>query len=308
MSVDVRRVLRPLITGTRPSGRSVRGWLPGSLALVLSLVLSLVAAGVAEAGSPATDSGYSATLTVPTTFPSADTTGVPAGTSLRRTGSLTVSTNGQVLSGLDIRGCVTVSASDVIIRKSRITCAGRFSIRTIGAKNLVVEDVEIDGGGVNTAAVCCSDYTLRRVEIRNIIDGPRLGDRTTVENSWIHQLVRVDGSHNDTLQTTGGSGIVIRGNRLDAYNASTDDPFNACLMIGSTTSPIVADLSYERNYCNGGNYSIGIRQDLTARNVRLQANAYGRDHRYGVVVRQDQAGIIWDQPTNIYADTRLPVL
>ena len=246
-------------------------------------------------------------LVVPTSFPTTDTTGVPAGTSLRRTGSLTLSTDGQVLSGLDIRGCVTVTARDVTIRKSRITCASRFSIRTIGAENLLVEDVEIDGSGVNTAAVCCSDYTLRRVEIRNIIDGPRLGDRTTVEASWIHHLVRVDGSHNDTLQTTGGSDITIRGNRLEAYNPTTDDPFNACLMIGSTTSPVVADLTYEQNYCNGGNYSIGIRPDLAADNVRLRANAYGRDHRYGVVARQDRPGGLWDGSTNIWAAPRLPV-
>jgi hypothetical protein len=244
----------------------------------------------------------------PSTFPGPDDTGVPTGTKLRASGSIKVTEDGTVLSGLNITGCVTVTAKNVILRKSRITCDGLYSIRTDDAVNLVVEDVEIDGRGKNSAAVCCGEYTLRRVDISNVIDGPRLGSDVVIEDSWIHHLTRQPGSHNDTLQTTGASNIVVRRNTLEAYNPVTKDPFNACLMIGSTTGPIVSNLIFERNYCNGGNYSIGVREDLNAANIRVQGNVFGRNHRYGVIARPDQRGITWDKATNLYADNRKPVV
>ncbi|MEE6309483.1 hypothetical protein V1634_21860 [Plantactinospora veratri] len=260
------------------------------------------------------DGSASATVTrapasrAPSSFPGPDNTGVPPGTTLRASGSIKVTQDGQVLSGLNITGCVTVTAKNVVIRKSRITCDGIYSIRTIDAVNLLVEDVEINGRGKNSAAVCCGEYTLRRVDISNVIDGPRLGSDVVVEDSWIHHLTRGPGSHNDTLQTTGASNIVVRGNTLEAYNPVTRDPFNACLMIGSTTGPIVSNLVFEGNYCNGGNYSIGVRTDLNASNIRLSGNVFGRNHRYGVIARPDQRGISWDRATNLYADNRKPVV
>lgn len=247
-------------------------------------------------------------LAIPTSFPGPDNTGVPAGTKLKASGSLKLAEDGAVVSGLDITGCVTVTARNVVIRKSRITCDSNYSIRTDGADNLLVEDVEIDGMGRNSAAVCCGEYTLRRVDISNVIDGPRLGSNVVVEDSWIHHLKRQPGSHNDTLQTTGASNIVVRGNSLEAYNPVTRDPFNACLMIGSTTGPVVENLLFEGNYCNGGNYSIGVRTDLNAVNIRLRANVFGRNYRYGVIARPTQRGITWDRATNLFVDTRRPVV
>ncbi|MDG4833139.1 hypothetical protein O7627_28090 [Solwaraspora sp. WMMD1047] len=264
---------------------------------------------VAEADAPpagsATDVDASA---VPSGFPGPGNTGVPAGTRLRAAGSVNVTTDGQVLDGLDINGCVLVSAANVVIRNTRIRCGVTYGIRTLNARNLLVEDSEVDGMGRIQVAVCCGDYTLRRVEITNAIDGPRLGTNTVVEDSWIHHLKRLPGSHNDTLQTTGASNIVVRGNTLESYNPATRDPMNACLMIGSTTGPIVSNLLFERNYCNGGNYSIGIRTDLNAAGIRIRGNVFGRDHRYGVVARVTQSGITWDKPTNVYADSLQPVV
>ena len=239
-----------------------------------------------------------------TSWPGATTTGVPAGTALTNSGSLDLRRAGQVITNLNINGCVAVRAPNVTIRKSRITCAlPTYAIRGYEtATNLVVEDVEINGGGRNSAAVCCSGYTLRRVNVYNVIDGPRLGSRTTIVDSWVHDLVRVPSSHNDALQTTGGSMIVVRHNRLDAYRLSTNDPMNACVMIGSTTEDAVRDLLIEQNYCDGGNYSIGIRSDVVAANIVVRNNTFGRHCRYGVVAGYAQAGILWDKATNTWFD------
>jgi hypothetical protein len=266
----------------------------------------------AESGSgtaPRANSGTAAAGVIPTSFPGAANTGVPPGTALKASGSIVVARTGQVISGLNIKGCVTVTAPNVIIRKSRITCGLNYSILNRGAaSNLLVEDVEIDGMGKNGAAVCCTSYTLRRVDITNVLDGPRLGNNTVVLDSWIHHLTRVPGSHNDAMQTTGASNIVVRGNSLEAYNPVTRDPNNACLMIGSTTAPLVSNLVFEQNYCNGGNYSMGIRTDLRALNIKIQNNAYGHNYRYGVVAHPTQAGILWNRSTNVWMDSRAPVL
>ncbi|RKR88721.1 hypothetical protein BDK92_3051 [Micromonospora pisi] len=245
-----------------------------------------------------------------TYWPGPTNTGVPAGTILTNSGSLDLRIAGQVLTNLNIVGCVTVRASNVVIRKSRITCnSPTYSIRVYDtATNLLVEDVEINGGGRNSASVCCSNYTLRRANIWNMVDGPRLSTRSTVVDSWIHDLARVPNSHNDALQTTGGSNIIVRHNRLEPYKASTNDPHNACIMIGSTTADSVRNLTFENNYCNGGNYSVGVRDDLVASNIVFKNNKFGRNYRYGVIARPNQTGILWERATNVWFDNGLPVV
>jgi hypothetical protein len=252
----------------------------------------------------------SATAPTPLSYwPGPATTGVPPGTALKESGSLNLRTDGEIVTGLNITGCVNVYARNVRITKSKINCSSpTFAIRTLESTvNLVVEDVEINSSNRNSAAVCCGNYTLRRLNIHHMIDGPRLGDRSTVVDSWIHDLFRTPVSHNDTLQTTAGSDMVVRHNRLDAYKPSTKDPMNACLMIGSTTGPTVRNLLVEDNYCAGGNFSIGIRPDLVASNIVIRNNTFGRDCRYGVVSRASYPGISWDRSSNVWFDTGRPV-
>lgn len=243
-------------------------------------------------------------------WPSAINTGVPPGTALRNSGSLSLRTAGQVVSGLNIVGCVTVAAANVRILRSKITCdSPTYSIRTLsGTRNLLIEDVEINGMGRNSASICCSDYTLRRANVYNMIDGPRLSSNTQILDSYLHSLARVAGSHNDVLQSTGGSNIVVRHNTLLSYNPTTQDPFNSCLTIGSETSPSLTNLRFEDNYCNGGNYSVGISPSLVGSNIVFRNNKFGRDYRYGVVSRPNQPGVTWDRPSNVWFDTGQPVI
>ncbi|MGA3565156.1 hypothetical protein [Melissospora conviva] len=243
-------------------------------------------------------------------WPGPTSTGVPPGTQLRKvSGKLRLNTDGEVVSGIDLTGCVEVRAKNVTIEKSRITCdSSTFSIRTHdSAANLLISDVEIDGTGRNSTAICCANYTARRVNIHHALDGPRLSDNTVVEDSWIHSLSRQPGSHNDTLQITGGRNVLVRGNRLDAYRDDTDDPMNACIMIGSTTG-VVRDVRFVGNYCDGGNYSVHTRADLNGANILIRDNRYGRNQRYGVVSDPDQAGILFDQHSNVWFDNVQPVL
>lgn len=242
-------------------------------------------------------------------WPSDATTGVPRGTTLRASGSVTVTTAGQTISNLDINGCVVVRASNVRILRSRIRCNsttyGIFAASNV--RNLLIEDVEVDGMGRVSVGVCCAYYTMRRAKIHRTIDGIRVGDSSTVVDSYVHSLARPPGSHSDTIQSTGGVGIVVQHNTLMPYNAATGDLANACLMIGSELAPALRDLLMVDNYCNGGNWSIGIRADIVASNVVFRNNKFGRNFRYGVVARSTQAGITWEN-NNVYFDNGAPVV
>ncbi|MFC6023223.1 hypothetical protein ACFP2T_44615 [Plantactinospora solaniradicis] len=240
-----------------------------------------------------------------TRWPGPATTGVPLNTPLTSFGSLDLRRDGQVITNLNITGQVTVYAKNVTIRRSRITSDGAtFPIRTFGsAVNLLIEDVEIDGRGRAPAGICFDDYTLRRVNLHHVQDGTWLGSRTNVLDSWIHDLVRVPGSHNDCARVTGAADVVLRHNRLDAYRQSTSETMNSCLTLGKA----VRNLCFEENYCNGGAYTIGIRPDLIASRAVFRRNVFGRNYRYGIIARPSHPGVTWER-SNVWFDNGQPVL
>ncbi|ROT33282.1 hypothetical protein [Micromonospora sp. HM5-17] len=245
-----------------------------------------------------------APLTPLARWPGPATTGVPAAARLTSSGPLDLKRDGEVVTDLHVTGYVNVYARDVVIRRTKITCAGGpFAIRTLGsAVNLLVEDVEIDGRGWASAAVHLDDYTLRRVDIHHVRDGVRLGSRTVVVDSWIHDLVPAPGSHNDCLRVSDATDVVVRHNRLDAYQPDTGEPLNSCLLLDGA----VHNLRFEENYCDGGAYSVTIRPELVASNVVIRGNVFGRRYRLGAVSRPGHPGVHWAD-SNVWCDDGRPV-
>jgi hypothetical protein len=119
-----------------------------------------------------------------------------------------------------------------------------------------------------------------------------MGENTMIRDSYIHDLARREGSHNDAIQVSGGSNIQILHNRLDVYAAATGDFFNAAIMVG-TQSARVEDMLIEGNYLDGGNYTVNFRADLTARDVVARDNVFGPHHRYGFLARGNLPGVEW---------------
>ena len=238
----------------------------------------------------------------PGRFPDATTTGVPDGVTLRPSGSLTVTTDGAVIENLRVTGTIKVQADDVVIRNTRIDNTGRYPIQVEG-RNLLVVDSEIDGNGTASVAILPGEYTLRRVDIHDVLDGPRIeGDNVLIEDSYIHHLHRVEGGHHDTIQIRRGNGIVIRRNNLQAYNPATGDPMNAAIQIGSLTAPM-RGLVVDGNLMNGGNYTINSGKSGPDPS-HYRNNVFGRDFRYGVL--SSGPGVVWDS-SNVWQDTGLPV-
>ena len=196
-------------------------------------------------------------------FPTAATTGVPAGwePAAVHEGDLTVDDPGTVIEDLLVTGDIQVRATDVTIRRTRIhgIVWNQYS-DTEQFPGLLLEDVEVgpDTGvltGWGHGAVGTAGYTARRVEIHNVTDGFRVsGDDVVIEDSFV-VLTAVAGecNHLDAVQGYGGGeGVVIRNNTLDARG----DCGNAAVFMADSSPHAVV----EGNLLLGGAYSLRLNQ------------------------------------------------
>jgi len=196
------------------------------------------------------------TASAQTGWPTAATTGVPGGTSLKSCGSnVTLSTSNQVIDGCTYTGDVTVTGKNVTIQKSRIY--GQVWTSGSGSYTLLDSDIGPPSGCNSQTALGFGDYTARRVFIHNFGDGVRVsGSNITFEDSFI-LLCSNPGDHSDGVQGyQGGTNVTIRHNTIDQRPAK------------DVTSPIFfADNSEAATVTNnllmGGGYTLRIHDDFT---------------------------------------------
>lgn len=273
------------------------------LGLALSAVLLLgcgsdaTRAASSRAGSDATAGAADVAFERPGVWPGPANTGVSPGTTLTQTAGMTITEPGQRLEGLDILGCVTISASDVVIRDSRIRCeAGERSVVKVGpgVEGVLLENVEVDGLQASSNAVAGSGYVLRRGNIHGSADGIRVGSNTVIELSWVHDLARAPGSHNDAIQSVVGRSITIRGNHLQPFSDDANDPHNAAVLFGPDRGPVVG-VSIHDNRLDGGNYTV----QGTGEQVLVEGNEFTRRHRYGAINVHGRDVVV---EANVYTD------
>ncbi|WP_344133514.1 right-handed parallel beta-helix repeat-containing protein, partial [Luedemannella flava] len=196
--------------------------------------------------------------------------GVPAGLTLKRhNGDLTITRDGTVIDGLDIYGFVSVKASNVTIRNSRIrgTDPGTTNKSLISAygdhRNLLIEDTTLRGDHPSPYldGLKGRNFTARRVDISNVVDTALIfGDNATIENSWLHGNTHFDPdpnqpdgkSHDDNIQIEGGTNIVIRNNTIEGS-------FNAAIMVTQNYARS-SDIRVSGNRISGGGCSINLSE------------------------------------------------
>ncbi len=233
--------------------------------------------------------------------PGPESTGVPAGTTLTPSGSITVDQNGAIVEGLDIKGSITVLADDVTIRKVRITSGDYYPIRYFDNDNtgLLVEDSEIIGtSGDVTSGVSFANYTARRLNIHGMADGLKADANVLIEDCWIHDLSNGPGEHNDDVQSTGGKGVTIRHSYLSGAS-------NAAVQTGDEGAA-TEDLTLECNWFYGGGWTLNIRGTgaTVPKNTQVLYNRFGRDAGYGPWVIDDPNPTIIG---NVYDDDDEPI-
>jgi hypothetical protein len=256
--------------------------------------------------SPTASASASAANPARARYPDATSTGVPAGTVLKPSGPLRVTANGTVVEGFDVTGEITVEADHVTIRDVRIRGTGGPLVVLHGT-GLVVEDSELDGRGGGVPAIGFHDYTLRRVDIHDVAEGPRIsGDNVTIEDSYVHNLVQVGANHTDAVQVVGGSGIVVRGNTLRVDNPASGSLGNAAFQFGEEEAP-VRDCLVEGNFLDGGNYTVnGGGGGTHGSECTFRGNVVGPHSRYGPAAHLGP-GVVWES-TNVDAAGRPIIL
>lgn len=207
------------------------------------------------------------------TYPTAATTGVPAGTNLTtHAGDLVITTANTVVDAKNITGSVDIRAPGVVIKNSKI--AGIVVNDNIATHNaFTIQDSQIGPDAPCSVAnlsgvVGIENYTALRVKIVNVVDGFRIaGGNVRIEDSFVKLCGTDPELHSDGIQAYGaanGKNIVIRHNAIDQTSVIAE----------AQTSPIFIpndgerqgnqnlEVTVDNNVVAGGGYSIRVFGDL----------------------------------------------
>ena len=253
--------------------------------------------GGADTGTGATDAG---TAPVADAGPivhgkdiGASNTGVPAGTTLTPvSGSVVLSTPGQIWEGKELTGTIKVTADNVTIRNCKIHSTGYFGISNQG-KNLLVERCEVTGDAGQYTGIVADDATVRRCDIHHFENPLVVSSNAIVEENYIHDLDYHDpAAHPDGIEwASGGSSSVIRRNRI-VIGAHT-----ACVNLTPYSGGAANNNTVEDNFFAGGTYSLYIRGDGggTVNGVAVRGNVWAKgSYAYGPASIVAVSNLTWE--------------
>ena len=199
-------------------------------------------------------------------YPNATNTGVPAGVALTPSGALTLSTPGQVASGLIISGSVSINTSNVTLENCIIEGGGDFVVSVAGGlTGVVIQNCEIVGAGLSGPAGTYGIYvegdsqvTINADNIHDVGTGVIVSDgQIIVENSYIHDLNAGAGTHYNGISYFGGGGasfsLLIQNNSIINQQTQTD-----ALMIQNYFGAI-NNVTIRNNLLTGGSYPVYVQ-------------------------------------------------
>jgi hypothetical protein len=209
-------------------------------------------------------------------FPDATNSGVPAGLSLKTVpgqvssgpgwtssadGSVQVTGNGAVLSGLYIPGGLDISASNVVLKDDRIVTGGAYGVslrHTTGVmvKNCTVSGADAAAGRVGAAIADLYGDSTGTVIQGNNISAFRSGVQVSaglVTGNYIHAPGYIAGDHTNGVIADGGSGPLTIYHNTILNNLSQTDAIsiNTMNIAGPVMNKIIED-----NLLAGGGYPI----------------------------------------------------
>jgi hypothetical protein len=188
-------------------------------------------------------------------YASIATTGVPAGVALRPSGPVTVDNPGTVIEGLDIDGTLTIRASDVTVRNTRVHGSAFQLVRVEnGAARVVISRVDVDGNGAGegSSGIVGGSPRIVRTRVTGVENGFVPGSGTRIVRSYVHGLAAQGAPHYDGIQIDGGvHDIVMSRNTIDA----SDHTQTSAVMVDNYFGP-VADVTITDNLLMGGGYTV----------------------------------------------------
>jgi Tryptophan-rich Synechocystis species C-terminal domain/Right handed beta helix region len=223
------------------------------------------------------------------TYPNATNTGVQAGVNLTtHSGQLTLSTAGQVVSGLIITGGVQIDASNVTLKNCiiEIPSSGNWNVGIAGGlTGVVLQNCEIVGAGTSGPVGSYGIYvqgnsqvTINAVNIHDVGQGLVLNDgQVTLENSYIHDLNAGSGTHYEDVGYFGAAksltfSLNIQNNTLINQHNQTAAVFLQNYFGG------LNNITVNNNVLVGGDYTIyvdGSASSAPVSNVSITNNHMG---------------------------------
>ena len=213
-------------------------------------------------------------------WPGPGNTGVPQGTTLKRSGSILVTRDNTVIDSLEVRGCIQIEARHITIKRSRII--GSCARGTIGTPlnkdyprdNVVIEDTEVDGDrkSFDFPAIAYDGFTCRRCNVHGAGTGARLGDRVLIIDSYIHDSNTGEGSHNAAVAGHGDFDVTLVHNWLECHSIGY---CSSSVSFYSEGTP-VHDVLVEGNHFSGGAYCLYAgATEKAAINIKVRNNIFG---------------------------------
>ncbi|MCA1983043.1 hypothetical protein [Nocardioides nematodiphilus] len=147
--------------------------------------------------------------------------GVVPGTRLRSSGSVTVTTPGTVVKGLDINGTLTIAANNVTVKNTRVTSGSAYNIVKVddSATGVTLDHVTVDGKGMNGTEGANGVYgpgTYNAVAVSGVENGFVPSSGATITGSWVHNLASPGSPHYDGIQIDGArSNITVKNSTVD---------------------------------------------------------------------------------------------
>jgi hypothetical protein len=201
----------------------------------------------------------------------------------------TVTKANTTLDGCRFAGELTIQASNVTITRSRVEGRVMATFQTkFSLGNLKLIDVEIDGGGkldpAGQAAIGNDDYTCIRCNIHGTGRGANLGDNVTIQDSYLHDWVYVNGAHQTAIGSNGGSNFRIIHNNLVCNSGGPG--CSAALSLYGDFSPIKNVLIQNNLFNTDGAYctfagSTTAKPYPRGTQIRYVDNLFGKKYNKG---------------------------
>jgi hypothetical protein len=273
-------------------------------------------------------------------YPTAATTGVPAGTTLKSvpsqvtsgsgwswnatTKTVVVTGKGTTLSGLSISGTLQISASNVTVKNVKVTTGGNFGISLAHTAGVTIQNSTISGLNATTGRVSYAiddvygDSTGTTITADNI-SAFRTGIQVStglISGNYIHDPGFVAGDHTNGIYVNGGTQALTIQNNTIMNSLGQTDAINLDAPTPGPAAP-VANKTIKNNLLAGGGYTIyaGAASGSPTTNIvitgnRFAQNYYAKSGQYGAVVYFAPAGTgnswsgnIWDTTAKAVASS-----
>ncbi len=206
-------------------------------------------------------------------------------------GTVTLSTPGQVYENKLVTGRIVVTAPNVTIRNVKLVATDQnYAIQAFGwvgdPSGLLVEDTEIDlNGRLGIKGIAFDGYTARRVFFHNGSDCAHMEHDVLVEDSlcvsgpdtnsdgWPDGTAFCNGpEHFDGFQSDGGANLRLRHNTIRVPCSQT-----SAILMSTNTKPI-RDVTIADNLMAGGGYTLYCNAGPDVPNQTVTGNRFARTY------------------------------